>query len=198
MSDSRQKITQISRKNLFNGYAGVEEYRFKLPENGEEVIRTVITRPNAAAILLINQVKQSIVLIRQFRAPVYHNTKEELVWEIPAGVLESDENPETGIIRETLEETGYQISNPALISAFYPTVGILNEIIYLYYDFIETKDKILQGGGLEEENEFLDVVELSFADALNLLDTRQIIDGKTIIALYWLKNKITEWQVGKA
>lgn len=113
-----------------------------------------------------------------------------MVWEVPAGVIEINEKPQETIIRETLEETGFRISDPKLISAFYPTVGLLNEVIYLYYDFVETTDKIKTGGGNDQENEFLDVVEMTYSEALHLLDSGQVIDGKTIIALLWLKNAI--------
>lgn len=188
MSDPGEKIKELSRKTLYRGFAGVEEYRFRLPQNNSEVTRTVITRPSAAAIILVNKSEKKIILIRQFRAPVYHNTREGMVWEVPAGVIEPHEKPEETIIRETLEETGFRISDPKLISAFYPTVGLLNEVIYLYYDFVENADKIKTGGGNDFENEFLDVVELSFSEAINLLDSGQVIDGKTIIALLWLKN----------
>jgi len=184
------KIKELSRKILFKGFAGIEQYVFELPENHQEVSRVVITRPEAAAILLINKTAQKVVLIRQFRAPVYHNNGDGFVYEVAAGIIEKGENPIDSIIRETFEETGYHIANPILISSFYPTVGLLNEIIHLYYAVVETSDKTGNGGGLENENEFLDVTEFSFDEVFSLLDKGEIIDAKTIIALLWLKNKV--------
>ena len=180
-----------SNKNLFKGFVTVDEYDFEIASQNLYAKRTVIKRPDAVAILLINKTSEKLILIKQFRAPVFAKEGGQgYVWEIPAGVMETDEDPQETIIRETLEETGYRLANPELLLTFYPTVGILDERIYLYYGIVTNNDKIEKGGGLDTEKEFIDIFELPFAEALSMLDTGEIVDGKTIIGLFYLKKLI--------
>lgn len=180
-----------SHNILYKGFVGVDEYNFEIPSQNLTARRIVVKRPDAVAILLINKDTEKVVLIKQFRAPVF--TKEGgdgYVYEIPAGVMEKDENPEGTIIRETLEETGYRLEKPEFLITFYPTVGILDERIHLYYGIVTNNDKIEDGGGLDTEKEFIDIIELPFSEALSLLETGEIIDGKTLIGLFYLKKLI--------
>lgn len=180
-----------SNKNLFKGFVTVDEYDFEIVSQNLYAKRTVIKRPDAVAILLINKTSEKLILIKQFRAPVFAKEGGQgYVWEIPAGVMETDEDPQETIIRETIEETGYRLANPELLLTFYPTVGILDERIYLYYGIVTNSDKIEKGGGLDTEKEFIDVFELPFAEALSMLNTGEIVDGKTIIGLFYLKKLI--------
>ena len=183
-----------SHKILYKGFVGVEEYEFEIPSQHLSAKRTVIKRPDAVAILLINKTTSRVILIKQFRAPVYAKEGQGYVWEIPAGVMETDENPEVTVVRETLEETGYHLTKPEFLLTFYPTVGILDERIHLYYGLVTSNDKIEKGGGLDTEKEFIDIIELPFEEAISLLEHGEIIDGKTIIGLFYLK-KLTEEKV---
>lgn len=188
-------IKFTSRKNLFKGFVGVDELEFYIPSKKQSITRTVVTRPDAVAILLYNKSSRKVVLIKQFRAPVYTKDKDGFILEVPAGVIERDESPEETIIRETLEEVGYLISKPRLIISFYPTTGLLNEIIHLYFDIIDDKDKVEEGGGLDTESEYLEVIELHVDQVFELLNQGKIIDAKTIIALLYLKNQLLENKV---
>lgn len=181
-----------SHKILYKGFVGIEEYEFEIPSQNLSAKRIVVNRPDAVAILLINKTTDSVVLIKQFRAPVFAKEGQGYVYEIPAGVMETEEDPEETIIRETLEETGYRLEKPKFLLTFYPTVGILDERIHLYYGIVTTKDKIEEGGGLDTEKEFIDIIELTYAEALSLIDKGEIIDGKTIIGLFYLKKLIEE------
>lgn len=181
-----------SHKIIFKGFVGIEEYEFEIPSQNLSAKRTVVKRPDAVAILLINKTTDNVILIKQFRAPVFAKEGQGYVFEIPAGVMEKNEDPLSTIIRETLEETGYRLSKPEFLLTFYPTVGILDERIHLYYGIVTTKDKIEDGGGLDTEKEFIDIIELPFDDALSLIDQGEIIDGKTIIGLFYLKKLIEE------
>jgi len=181
-----------SQKILYKGFVGIDEYDFEIPSQNLSARRIVIRRPDAVAILLVNKDTNKLILIKQFRAPVFVKEGQGYVYEIPAGVMETNENPEETIVRETLEETGYRLIKPEFLLTFYPTVGILDERIHLYYGIVTTKDKIEEGGGIDTEKEFIDIIELSFAEAFSLLDNGEIIDGKTIIGLFYLKKLIEE------
>jgi ADP-ribose pyrophosphatase len=182
-----------SHKNLYTGFVGVDEYHFEIPSQNVTARRIVIKRPDAVAIILINKETKKVVLIKQFRAPVFaKDGGNGYVYEIPAGVMEADEDPAETIIRETMEETGYRLGKPELLLSFYPTVGILDEKIHLFYGIVASNDKIEAGGGLDTEKEFIDIIEMSFSEALTLLESGQIIDGKTMIGLFYLKKLLEE------
>ena len=72
------KIKLTTRKNLFKKFVGVDELRFDLPDRNEKICRYVVTRPDATAIVIYNKSNRSVVLIKQFRAPVF--TKEEVIY----------------------------------------------------------------------------------------------------------------------
>lgn len=184
-----------SHKILYKGFVAVEEYEFEIPSQNLSAKRTIIKRPDAVAILLINKTTNKVILINQFRAPVFAKEGQGYVWEIPAGVMEAGEDPNETIIRETLEETGYRLAKPELLLSFYPTVGILDERIHLYYGIVYGYDKIEKGGGLDTEKEFIDIIELSFAEAFSMLDKGEIVDGKTIIGLFYLRKLIEQQKI---
>ncbi len=157
-------------------------------EISKEIVRLNLDRGDSVAALLINRVKQKLILIKQFRYPVY--TKEQnsaWVLEIVAGMVEQGKSPEETIIREIAEETGYQVSKVNQLFYFYPTPGGSNEKVYLFYAEIDQKDQKLSGGGVISEGEDILVQEVSFDEAFKMLDSGEIIDAKTIIALQWFK-----------
>ena len=172
-----------SRKNLFTKFVGVDEFDFHLEEQNTDITRFVVTRPEAAAILLFNSDTNSFVLIKQFRAPVYTKGEDGFIVEIPAGVLEPGEEPMETMVRETLEETGYKIENPELLYTFFPSPGMLNEKMHLFYAEVKNTDKIEKGGGLLSEKEFLEVIEIPVDEALDMVNNGQIGDAKTMLAI---------------
>jgi len=111
------------------------------------------------------------------------------VIEIPAGVLDKDENPETCARREVLEETGYGILKLEKIGAFYTSPGYTNEKINLFYCTTTSQLKHHSGGGLETEHEYIEIVEMPFKDALSKIESGEICDAKTAIALLWLARR---------
>jgi nudix-type nucleoside diphosphatase (YffH/AdpP family) len=184
------KIREESKKNLFSNFVGVDEYHFFLEEQQTKLRRFVVTRPDAAAILLYNKDTNSLVLIKQFRAPVYSKAENGFILEIPAGVLEAGESPDDTMTRETLEETGYSIEKPALVYTFFPSPGMLNEKMHLFYAEVGKKDKVEAGGGLDSEKEFLEVVEIPVDECLEMLQRGQIVDAKTMLAIMHFHLKI--------
>ncbi|MFC2114192.1 NUDIX domain-containing protein [Bacteroidota bacterium] len=184
-----EKIQLKSKTTLFQKFVGVVEYIFHLPDRKTDIRRFVVTRPEAAALLLYNRDSDSIVFIRQFRTPVYTKDENAFILEIPAGVIEAGESAMDTIVRESLEETGYQISNPELLSVFYPSPGMLNEKMHLFYAEVGHADKIGNGGGLESENEFLEILEIPVKEALEMVFDGRIIDAKTILSVLWFRKK---------
>lgn len=152
--------------------------------------REVYHHGNAVTALLYNKEQRTVILTKQFRLPTYinGNTGGMLV-ETCAGLLEEGEEPQKAVIREIEEETGYAVTEMQKVFEAYSSAGIITELIYYYlaeYRRDQRKDK---GGGLEEEGEEIQVIELSFDAAFQMLDKGEIKDAKTIILLQYLKLK---------
>ena len=153
----------------------------------EEQSREVYDRGNGATILLYNLEHQSIVLIRQFRMPTYVNGNTSgMVIEACAGLLEA-ENPEDCIRRETEEETGYELKDVRKIFEAYMSPGSVTEIIHFFVAEYAKEMKVNEGGGLATEHENIEVLELPFAKALEMIETGEINDAKTIMLLQYAK-----------
>lgn len=146
-------------------------------------------RGNGAVILLYNKTSHSVILTRQFRLPTYINGNATgMLIEACAGLLDND-NPEDCIRRETEEETGYKISKAEKIFEAYMSPGSVTEILYFFIAEYSNEMKINDGGGLEEEGENIEVLELPFDKALSMIDTGDIKDAKTIMLLQHLRIK---------
>ncbi|SMO66477.1 nudix-type nucleoside diphosphatase, YffH/AdpP family [Chryseobacterium rhizoplanae] len=151
--------------------------------------REAYDRGNGAVILLYNQLSNTVILTRQFRLPTYINGNETgMLIEACAGLLDND-NPEDCIKRETEEETGYKISRVEKIFKAYMSPGSVTEILHFFIAEYSNEMKITDGGGLEEEGENIEVLELSFEEALKMIDTGEIKDAKTIMLLQHLRIK---------
>ncbi len=187
-----EKTKLTSRKNLFKNFVGVDELHFDLPDRNESIRRFVVTRPDAAAIVIHNISRNTVVLIKQFRAPVFTKEDDGNILEVPAGVLEKGESPKECIIREALEETGYKIENPIELSTFYPSCGLLNERIALFYASVTNEQKLTRGGGLDTEQEYLEVLEIPVNDAFNMLKNGELTDAKTMLGIFYLNDLLAE------
>jgi GDP-mannose pyrophosphatase NudK len=147
--------------------------------------REAYDRGNGATILLYNKANQTVILTRQFRMPTYLNGNEQgYLIETCAGLLDKD-NPEDCIRKETEEETGYKISSVQKAFEAYMSPGSVTEILY-FFTAEYTKDmKVSDGGGLEEETEHIEVLELPFTQALDMVKTGEIKDAKTMMLLQY-------------
>lgn len=147
--------------------------------------REVYDRGNGATILLYNPAAATVILTRQFRLPTFLNgNKTGMLIETCAGLLEK-ESPEESIRRETEEETGYKISSPKKIMEMYMSPGSVSEILYFFVAEYSAQMKVGEGGGLEEENEDIEVLEMPFAKALAMVRSGEIRDAKTILLLQY-------------
>ena len=151
--------------------------------------REAYDRGNGAVILLYNPISKTVILTRQFRLPTYINGNTTgMLIEACAGLLDND-NPEDCIKRETEEETGYKISKVEKVFEAYMSPGSVTEILHFFIAEYSNEMKIADGGGLEEEGENIEVLELSFHQALSMIDKGEIMDAKTIMLLQYLRLK---------
>jgi GDP-mannose pyrophosphatase NudK len=164
---------------------------------GQEGPWVQVERGDAVAVLLYDPHQDVVVLVRQFRYPVYAGLSEEdrqgegarQAWllEVVAGITEGDQSaPEVGR-RELLEEAGYAVHGDLhFIATLYPSPGGSSERIHLYWGEVSAEEQAHAGGGLEEEGEDTEVVVLPFRAAMDMIAGGEICDGKTIAALQHL------------
>jgi nudix-type nucleoside diphosphatase (YffH/AdpP family) len=165
-------------------------YRFQDPD-GQWVkqVREVYDRGNGAVILLYNKEMGTVILTRQFRLPTFVNGNADgMLIEACAGLLDKDD-PEDAIRRETEEETGYKIAAVKKIYEAYMSPGSVTEILYFFIARYEPAMKVHEGGGLEHEQEDIEVLELGFEEALKMVERGEIKDGKTIMLLQAVRMK---------
>ena len=149
--------------------------------------REAYDRGNGATILLYNKEQSTVILTRQFRLPTYVNGNESgMLIEACAGLLDKD-NAEECIKRETEEETGYKITEVRKIFEAYMSPGSVTEILYFFIAEYSKEMKITDGGGVEQEEENIEVIEIDFENALQMIVSGEIKDGKTIMLLQYIK-----------
>jgi GDP-mannose pyrophosphatase NudK len=161
--------------------------------NGEKQTREIYDRGNGATILLYNKQKSTVILTNQFRLPSFVNgNKTGMLTEACAGFLDGDE-PEACVRREAEEETGYRLKEVKKVFEAYSSPGGLTELLYYFVAAYADHDKIKEGGGLEDEQEHIKILELPFQRAIEMVNNGEIRDAKTIILLqYALINRLVD------
>lgn len=151
--------------------------------------REVYDRGNGATILLYNKEQQTVVLTRQFRLPTFVNGNASgILIETCAGLLDND-NPEDCIRRETEEETGYKISSVLKVLEAYMSPGSVTEILHFFIAAYNKEMKQSDGGGAPNEEENIEVLEIPIKEAMQMIDSGEIRDAKTILLLQYVKLK---------
>jgi len=185
-------ITILNTEILSDNWYTLNKVTYSITKkdgNSETQSREAYDRGNGATILLYNKNLNTVILTRQFRLPTFINGNSTgMLIETCAGLLD-DDNPEECVKRETEEETGYKITKVEKVFEAYMSPGSVTEILHFFIAEYAPEMKIADGGGLEEEGENIEVLELSFENALAMIDTGEIKDAKTIMLLQHLKVK---------
>lgn len=179
----QQKIRNIREQLLSDNWYTFEWQR----KDGtwQEQSREAYDRGNGAVILLYNRVRQTVVLTRQFRFPIYLNGHNGLLIEAAAGLLDNA-SPEDRIIAEAEEETGFKVSNIEKVLEAYMSPGSVTEKLYFFIAEYRDGDRLTAGGGLVEEGEEIEVLEWPLTRALAAIRSGEIMDAKTIMLLQHL------------
>lgn len=147
--------------------------------------RETYDRGNGATVLLYDPDRATVLLTRQFRFPVYVNGHPDgMLLETAAGLLD-DDDPETAIRREAAEETGVRIGELEHVFDVWMSPGSVTERLHFSAAPYTPAQRVTQGGGVADEGEEIDVVELPFDRALAMTLTGEIADAKTVLLLQW-------------
>lgn len=150
--------------------------------------REAYDRGNGAVILLHDPERETVLLTRQFRWPAYSNGHPDgMLIEACAGLLD-DEDPETAIRREVLEETGVEVGEVRELFVSYMSPGSVTERLHFFYGTYTAAQRVGEGGGVAEEGEDIEVLELSVDEALAMMREGEIVDAKTVMLLQWLSS----------
>jgi len=178
------KIENVQSELLSDNWYVLRKFSYDLiKRNGERQPQTreVYDRGNGATILLYNKIKKTVLLIKQFRMPTYVNGNATgMLLETCAGLLDND-SPEDCIRKEAIEETGFAVGKVDKLFEAYMAPGSVTEIVHFFAAQYDESQRQNAGGGVEDED--IDVLEVPFAEALEMIKDGRIKDGKTIMLL---------------
>ena len=178
MDDKDLIEEKIGEESVFDGVLlHVQRDTVKLP-NGHETTREWVRHPGASAVLPILP-GGDIVLVKQYRYPV-----GQVTLEVPAGKLDKNEEPINCAIRELEEETGFVADKIKKLTTIATTVGFSDEVIHLY-----VAEDLSAGKFNPDDDEFINVVKMPFAEALKKIESGEIFDVKTIISILMYERK---------
>lgn len=176
MSNLEEKT--INSEKIFSGKViSLHLEDVELP-NGKHSKREIIKHPGAVAILAITD-DNKIVMVEQYRKAL-----ERTIVEIPAGKLEKGEEPALCARRELEEETGYKCASLDLLISFYTSPGFADEIVHLFVarGLVKKEDSAAL-----DEDEFVNLEELTLDEALQYISEQKIYDAKTAYAIQYLQ-----------
>ncbi|MFC3038990.1 NUDIX hydrolase [Virgibacillus xinjiangensis] len=167
----------IKTENIFDGkVVRLQVDEVELP-NGKTSKRELIKHSGAVAVIPITK-DNKILFVKQYRKPL-----EKTLIEIPAGKMEEGEEPEVTAVRELEEETGYTTNDLSLVTSFYSSPGFADELLYIYItDQLEKLDTPPDG----DDDEFVEIIELTLDEAKRYVEEERIHDAKTNYAVLYL------------
>lgn len=187
---NHRNVRIVERKTLSDNWYLLEKVEFELQRRDgswQAQTREVYDRGDGATILLYNLAMQTVILTRQFRIPAYVNGHDGYLIEAAAGLLDNA-SPEERIRLEAQEETGYQVNDVRKVFEAFMSPGSVTERLHFFIGEYQQQDRVSDGGGLAEEGEDIEVLEMPFAQALAMIKDGRIMDGKTIMLLLHLKD----------
>jgi len=183
-------IRILARDILSRGFGLLERIAYerrRFDGTLQAVTRELYDPGNAAAVLLYDPSRRSVLLVRQFRLPAYLASGREDLVEICAGKLDGDD-PLACIIRETREETGYVLESPRHVFDAFMSPGVYAEKLSFFVARYAAEDRREAGGGLAKEGEDILVIERTLDEAIAMIEDGTIIDAKTIMMLHYARS----------
>lgn len=170
------RIQQV--ETLYEGWRKLLKLTVRMPD-GRTMAREVLNSAAAAAVLPYDSERRMVILVRQFRAPVMHVEGHPDFLEAVAGLLDGDD-PEGCARREAMEEAGLRIDRLEFVAKAWSAPGLTTERLHLFLAPYTSADRVGEGGGLPEEHEDIEVLEISLDALMRMLDQGAIADMKTL------------------
>lgn len=191
MTDPTKRHWKISEhKTVYEGFYKIESLQYSHSLHSGDMTGPINTelfvRGDVVGLLPYDPVTDQVALIEQFRIGAMLNQPDPWLVQIIAGMIDTDETPEQVVIREAREEAGIELVDVQLISRYLASPGASTEEVYVFYAGTDLSNI---GGthGLVEEDEDILVKVMSADEAINLLDSGEIKNALSIIALQWFK-----------
>jgi ADP-ribose pyrophosphatase len=173
----------VSRESIYNGsIINVEKLTITLP-NGKPATRDIVRHPVAAVIIPLSD-DGELYMVRQYRKPI-----EKVLLELPAGKLDSGENPEVCAKRELKEETGLTAKILNHIISIHTTPGFSDELIHVFL-----AAGLKEGEARADEDEFISCEKVSIQKLINMIVEHEITDAKSIIGIF-IADKIVKGEI---
>ena len=191
------QVEDYSFGELFRVIRATLQYRRFDGQMSDPVTRINFERGDSVGVLLYDPQDDAVILVRQFRYPVYagldpderegDGARQAWLLEIVAGVVDEDQTVKEVANKELLEEAGYEVKGELQpIGTIYPSPGGTSERVYLFLGEVDCRQRAGEGGGIAAEGEDIQIVVLPFREAMDLVARGEICDAKTIIALQHL------------
>lgn len=182
-----EKVETLSRR-----WADLKQYTltYRRRDGGsEKQIREVHDHGSGAAVLPYDAARGTVLLVRQFRLPVYLQGGSGDLIEVCAGLLDGD-SPEVCAAREAEEELGHRVENLREVASTYMTPGAVTERLTCFLADYSESTRTGGGGGHPHEGEDIEVIEMPFAEAWRMLGEKEIADAKTVMLLLFLAREL--------
>jgi nudix-type nucleoside diphosphatase (YffH/AdpP family) len=178
-------IELVERKVAYKGWLTMAIASFRLPD-GRIMQREVLEHGRAVSVLAYDAERRTALLVRQFRAPVFLASGEALLLEAIAGMIDDGDAAETAR-REAREEAGLQLGELEMVGEMWASPGMMTERIVLFLASYRLRDRISAGGGLADEHEDIEVVEMPLRDLAELINQQKLADMKTLALIQTLR-----------
>lgn len=196
------RVEVVEQKRVYNGVYKLDRVVLRFEkfsgEMSEQLTRLVFERGDSAAVLLYDRQRDLVILVEQFRYPVYaREGAEGQLLEVVAGTVDRCRAPEAVARVELVEEAGYALEELEYMTTFYPSPGASTERIHLYLGYLVSATRVSPGGGTAGTGEDIRVHEVPFSKAWQWVRDGVIRDAKTIIALQWLALGVRGDRIGQ-
>ena len=183
-----ERIRIVGVETLADDWYVLRKYRFDFRRSDgswQTLSREAYDRGNGAVILLYSRARRSVFLTRQFRLPAFVNGHPDgMLLEAPAGLLDADDaSAETAIRREAEEETGYRVQDVTRIGEYFMSPGSVTERVAFFTGSYRAGERVSEGGGVASEGEDIEIVEVTLAEAIAMVERGEIVDAKTVLLL---------------
>ncbi|MDB5621937.1 MAG: hydrolase [Devosia sp.] len=183
-----ERIKNVQVETLARHWGTLTQASFEYQRSDgtwQRQVRECYDHGHGAAILLFEPVQRTVILVRQFRYPAFAAGEPAFLVEVCAGLVDDDPAP-VAAVREALEETGLRPHGVEHMFEAFMSPGSLQEKVSCFLGLYDAATPPEGGGGLAEEGEDIEILELPLEDALAMIGRGEIMDGKTIMMLQWL------------